>query len=460
MKVLMFGWEFPPHISGGLGTACYGLTTSLKKEKTDILFVVPKTFGDEPDKAVELVSASEIDVPLRRDQKLIVQSARIREIINVRHEEGITTFEVPSTLSPYGMTQAAEQARGIEHWSYPVYEPGTTLELEQTEVTVPGAEERTRYAFKGGYGDQLLQEVARYGEVAGIIGQRRDFDVIHVHDWMTIPAGLAAQAASHKPLVVHIHATEFDRAGGTGHPGVHALEKEGMEKADHVVAVSQWTKDIIIAKYGIPARKISVVHNGIIAETHDRNGVWHPMQGQVITFLGRITHQKGPLYFVEAARKVHQHFPDAHFVMAGSGDMLPAVIERVASLRMSSHFHYTGFLKKQEINKVLALTDIYVMPSVSEPFGITPLEAIQAGVPVIISKQSGVAEVLDSAIKVDFWDVDALANAMATILKYKSLSSTLKKNSQAEVQTITWDKTAHRVNEIYAQVCYSQVAVV
>jgi glycogen(starch) synthase len=152
MKVLMFGWEFPPHISGGLGTACYGLTTSLKKEKTDILFVVPKTFGDEPDKAVELVSASEVDVPLRRDQKLIVQSSRIREIINVRHEEGITTFEVPSTLSPYGMTQAAEQARGIEHWSYPVYEPGITLELEQTEVTVPGTEERTRYAFKGGYG--------------------------------------------------------------------------------------------------------------------------------------------------------------------------------------------------------------------------------------------------------------------------------------------------------------------
>jgi len=289
-----------------------------------------------------------------------------------------------------------------------------------------------------------------------VLPDHYSFDAIHAHDWMTYPAGIEAKKRSGKPLIVHVHATEHDRANRIN-PFVYAIEKEGMEKADRIIAVSLWTKNIIIERYHIATEKIEVVHNGIMHEEPKAESIpgFAPMGSHIITFLGRITHQKGPGYFVEAARRVVDQFPDAHFVMAGSGDLFPQIIERVAQLKLSSCFHFTGFLKKKEIDQILSFTQVYVMPSVSEPFGITPLEAIRAGVPVIISNQSGVAEVMPHALKVDFWNSSALANAICSVLKYKSLSATLNQNSVREIKNITWKRAAKKINKIYYELTHN-----
>jgi len=452
MKVLMFGWEFPPHISGGLGTACYGITHSLIHEHTSVLFVAPKLYGDEPAEQTELISASEVPVVK------IVSSTSVKEQVIVEEkEEGylaiekkpfIERIEVSSSLLPYQITTVEEVVYEIEQWNYRFKKIQETKTMLVTENSVE--KQSTIYSFTGGYGSQLIKEVYRYAEVAATIAAENEFDVIHVHDWMTFPAGIAAKKISGKPLVVHVHATEHDRALNGGDRHVFNIEKQGMEEADRVVAVSQWTKDLIIARYHIPEEKIAVVHNGIMISDEDKHpSSTSPVGSHVVTFLGRITHQKGPRYFVDAAQMVLTRFPDTHFVMAGSGDLLPQIIERVARFKLSSRFHFTGFLKKKEINRVLSFSNAYVMPSVSEPFGITPLEAVHAGVPVIISNQSGVAEVMEHALKVDYWDSKALANAICGILQYESLSTTLKKNGGNEIKEITWNKAAKKLNAIY-----------
>jgi glycogen synthase len=487
MKVLMFGWEFPPHISGGLGTACHGLTHSLEREDVEVLFVVPKLHGDEPAGHLSLINAS--DVSIKSNPKIhdfvarkyqvsssadqisngepIQSAATTEKIIKVRKEKGLTQIEVQSTLSPYHSPDFSLSSTGIERWNHVIEEKrpehkdrisstdkktknqsdSTVETLESNSVSEPF---ELKYTFSGAYGPDLLSEVDVYAAVAAEIAKEFSFDVIHAHDWMTYPAGIAAKKVSGKPLVVHVHATEFDRAGENGDKRVYAIEHAGLKESDCVVTVSEWTKNIAIAKYGVPDEKIEVVHNGIIPK--ETNGVIYssPLKNSpIVTFLGRVTHQKGPLFFVEAARKVLEQIPDARFVVAGSGDLLPAMIRRVAQLKMSSRFHFTGFLKGKDIDKVWSISNVYVMPSVSEPFGIAPLEAIQAGVPVIISRQSGVAEVMPHAMAVDFWNSTALADAICSVLKYKSLHQTLKKNSGAEIKNITWDKAAKKINHLY-----------
>jgi glycosyltransferase involved in cell wall biosynthesis len=312
-------------------------------------------------------------------------------------------LEIPSSLSAYTSPAEIGSSSTISQWNYSL-ESGD----DKTEYTTSGlsgesaarttAEIKTEYVqepylFSGSYGKNLLQEVARYGQVAAQIAADHSFDIIHAHDWMTFPAGIAAKALSGKPLVVHVHATEIDRSGEHVNPAVFAIEKEGMMNADKVITVSNWTKKIAIRDYGIDESKIEVVHNGINPkETAGAGRDFSPqLNSPVVTFLGRITHQKGPMYFVEAARKVHRQFPDVHFVVAGSGDQLPQMIERIAQEKLSDRFHFTGFLKGDDVDRVWAMSTVYVMPSVSEPFGIAPLEAIQAGVPVILSKQAGVS---------------------------------------------------------------------
>lgn len=276
-----------------------------------------------------------------------------------------------------------------------------------------------------------------------------DFDVIHAHDWLTYPAGIRAKEVSGKPLIVHVHATEFDRAGKNVDNRVFEIERQGMTEADKIIAVSQWTKDVIVGKYGIDPQKVTVVHNGIVASESMKIPFIPKIGDHVVTFLGRITYQKGPQYFVDAARKVLDYFPDTHFIMAGSGDLLSAMIDRVAQMKLSTRIHFTGFLKGEQMRQVWSVTDVYVMPSVSEPFGITPLEAIQAGVPVIVSNQSGVSEVVDHALKVDFWDTDALANAIINVLRHKGLSDSLRVNSRKEIGALTWRRAASKINELY-----------
>lgn len=422
MRVLMFGWEFPPHISGGLGTACYGLTKGLAKNDVEVLLVVPKAYGDEDQSIVRIVNASDFGYDVTREHQM-------------RYSQQISYLEVNSQLVPYiGLDDYYNVVNQLESgiWKYDATEP-----------------RRRRYQFTGGYGANLMQEVEKYALVATEIAQSQQFDVIHAHDWLTYRAGIAAKQVGGKPLVVHIHATEYDRSGEKNRNDiVYNMEREGMMAADVVCAVSNLTRNIVIEKYGIPANKVVTMHNAVEPVSRTKSSS-RPLKEKIVTFLGRVTFQKGPEYFVETAQKVLEKDPNVRFVMAGDGDMLPRVIERVAALGLSDRFHFTGFLRGDDIYKMFSMSDVYVMPSISEPFGISPLEAMQSSVPVIISKQSGVSEVLQYAIKVDFWDIDATADAIYGILHYPSLAHIFSEKGNEEVNNLKWENVAEKLKKIY-----------
>lgn len=465
IKVLMFGWEFPPHISGGLGTACYGLTHALQKARVKVLFAVPKLYGDEPADAAKLIDASTVIKERRKTKKVATgKNVMATEIIpaipnrqeHVRHET-ITYIRTPSVLRPYYGPDdiSGEFTRELRNWNYSFQQTSHAVKELNTGLvngndTMTATEDDGEvFNFTGTYGSNLMEEVARYADVAGTLTTKYSFDVIHAHDWMTYPAGLKAKRMSGKPLVIHVHSTEFDRSGDHISQVVFEIERLGFTEADHIITVSNWTKQVVMTRYGIPAEKITVVHNGIIPKEEPLNFSFPDIGSHFVTFLGRVTHQKGPAFFVEAAEKVLQEFPDAHFIVAGAGDLLPQIIERVARLNMSSNFHFTGFLSGNQVDQIWSLTDVYVMPSVSEPFGIAPLEAIQGGVPVILSKQSGVSEVMPHAIKVDFWDTAVLAGAICSVLRYESLSHVLRQNSKKHIKHLTWEKAAQDVKAVY-----------
>jgi glycosyltransferase involved in cell wall biosynthesis len=423
MRVLMFGWEFPPHISGGLGTACYGLTKGLHSVGVhDILFVVPKAYGDEDASKVAIIDAGEVIVSDRIiDYSSFFQKMRF--------------IEVGTTLVPYSTPEEYEKlsAKSIKKSKY----------LIQSSFS-------GKLSFSGGYGQNLFQEIANYAVISSIIAGNYNFDIIHAHDWLAYPAGIAAKLVSGKPLVVHVHATDFDRSGGKVNPSVYEIEKSGMEAADKVIAVSNLTRNIIIEKYGIDPDKVVTVHNAVepLAD-RELQKMQRSINDKIVTFLGRVTMQKGPEYFIEAAYLVLQKMKNVRFVMAGSGDMLNRMIGRVAALRIGDRFHFTGFLKGDDVHNMFSLSDVYVMPSISEPFGISPLEAMQSNVPVIISRQSGVSEILQHAIKVDFWDIHAMADAIYGILKYEGLPDMFKKHARLEVDNLKWEYAAEKVKEIY-----------
>ena len=425
MRVLMFGWEFPPHIAGGLGTACYGLTRSLVKHGAEVTFVVPRAYGDEDQRFVQVKSASDVDTPY--------------ETIEFEDEfwEKLTFININSNIVPYMSPEEYEE-------KYYEFKSGKHL--------TPHDVWNQRYTFSGKYGETLMEEVGRYAVVAAQLAKELEsqFDIIHAHDWLTYYAGIAAKKVSGKPLVVHIHATEFDRSGENVNTVVYDMERTGMEAADRVVAVSNLTRNTVISRYEIPSNKVYTVHNGVRFKASDSNDeVERGVDDKIVTFLGRITYQKGPDYFVEAAAKVLKRLPNVRFVMAGSGDMLNHVIRRVAKLGISDRFHFTGFLTGDDVQKMFQLSDVYIMPSVSEPFGISPLEAMRSNVPVIISKQSGVAEVLDYAVKVDYWDVDAMADAIYGMIEYPALTDMFVSRGQEEVTNLKWDVAAQKLIDIY-----------
>jgi Glycosyltransferase len=421
MKVLMFGWEFPPHISGGLGTASYGLTKGLAQQDVEILFVMPKASGEEDNSIGRIINASDIDMPNT--------TTTIDDFW-----KNVSFLPVDSGLIPY---------LGIEEYAQYMKE---TEGGGQRSFTHLGG----KYNFSGKYGANLMEEVMRYAYIASKIAKEHDFDVIHAHDWLTYLAGIVAKRISGKPLVVHVHATEFDRSGENVNRIVYDLERTGMEHADAVVAVSNLTRNIVINRYGIDKSRVFTVHNAVdFSGREEKESHKKVVKEKVITFLGRITFQKGPEYFIEAANKVLKAYPNVRFVMAGSGDMMNQMVRRVAKLRIGTKFTFTGFLTGDDVNNMYSQSDVYVMPSVSEPFGISPLEAMRMGVPVIISKQSGVSEVLKHAIKVDFWDVDALADAMYGLLAYPTLTDTLKEEGTEEVNSLNWSDSAVNVKTIY-----------
>lgn len=421
IKVLMFGWEFPPHITGGLGTACFGLTKALLTQDVEVRFVVPKAFGDESTSAIRLVNASQIPVRLQQDEL-------------IRFHEKLYYLEANSAIRPY---TTAEQYKKIHT-------------EKKTHYRSQGVTYKTQFNFSGKYGSNLLEEVANYALVGGALAKKYDFDLIHAHDWLTYAAGVEAKNKSGKPLIVHMHATEFDRSGEHVNQSIYQLERYGMEQADRVIAVSNLTRKTVIERYGIAPEKVVTVHNAVDPVSHPKKiKATRHVKEKVVTFLGRITYQKGPEYFVEAAQTILKKDKNVRFVMAGTGDMMPKLIRRVAKLGMGNKFHFTGFLKGPEVDHMFALSDVFVMPSVSEPFGLVPLEAMRSHVPVVISRQSGVSEILQHALKVDFWDVHALADSIYGLLHYSALSKMFTKYGKDEVDQLKWENAALKVNRIY-----------
>ena len=428
MKVLMFGWEFPPHIAGGLGTACYGIVKGLAHNGVETMFVMPSASGDEDKSAADIINAS--DVPVE-----ITDTMNVDDFLDKVQFVHIGTNMVPY-LDPEEFHTLVEEDRKRQVRDF-------TVNYGHT------------YKFSGKYGSNLMEEVARYAMVGGTIAMthKGEFDVIHAHDWLTYNAGIAAKRLSGKPLVVHVHATSFDRSSDNNiDTRVYEIEKRGMEAADRVITVSDLTRNIVITKYGIDPAKVVTVHNAVDFSGRSEVKVEKGVKDKVVTFLGRITFQKGPEYFIEAAAKVLKRCDNVRFVMAGSGDMMNRSIRQVARLGISDRFHFTGFLRGNEVQKMFALSDVYVMPSVSEPFGISPLEAMRSGVPSVISRQSGAAEVLKYAFKVDFWDVDAMADEIYALLQYPALSQFASKFGYDEVNTLKWNNAAAKIKSVYESV--------
>ncbi len=426
MRVLMFGWEFPPHISGGLGTASYGLTKGMVTLKDlEVIFVVPKAWGDEEKSQVRLIGANQVPVSFKK-------------VFYKGFKKPIEKIEVSSKIVPYTDPEDFWKVTRSEVSGYNLY--------VQTN-------NKGMVDFTGKYGNNLMDEINKYALVASVIAEENEFDIIHAHDWLAYPAGIAAMMVSGKPLVIHVHATDFDRSGGKVNPEVFRIEKAGMEAASKIITVSNMTRDIVIKNYNIHPDKVETVYNAVEpVDVSEHLYIKKGFDEKVVTFLGRITLQKGPEYFIEAAHKVLQVMDGVRFVMAGSGDMMERMIRRAAQLKITDRFHFTGFLKGNDVFTMLHMSDVYIMPSVSEPFGISPLEALQSNVPVIISKQSGVAEILTHAVKTDFWDIDAMADAIYGILNYPALSNMFIRNGKEEVIRLKWDNSARHVRDIYFRV--------
>ena len=438
MKVFMLGWEFPPHISGGLGTACYGITKGLDEIGVDVCFVLPTAVPIGPKEHVSLRSPAD----LKTETSKVFQHVELHQIAAPlqayatppSYEKAIQQF---MRQAPH---QASEASRKI------LQAISGTSSGSAVIATGPGAQ----------YTGNLLDQVYRYARLAVDLAHHEQFDVIHAHDWMTFPAGLAVAATTGKPLVVHVHSTEFDRSGENVYQQVYDIERAGMHGADRVVCVSGLTRNIVISRYGVAPEKVEVVYNAV-ARPDNIPLEMPPIRRdeKIVLFLGRVTMQKGPEYFLQAAKKVVEKFDNVRFVMAGSGDMITQCIRLAADLKLGRHVTFTGFLRGHDVDRVFRMADLYVMPSVSEPFGIAPLEALSRNVPAIISKQSGVSEVLTHVLKVDFWDIEEMANKILAVLRHSALQKTLRQHGQIELQKFSWRDTAVKLKEIYSAVSTS-----
>ena len=408
MKVLMFGWEYPPHVFGGLATANYGISEGLKAQgDIETALCLPKPFGDESTHAARIIAMNAVPIAYRD--------------VDYEYVKGRV-----------GKIMAPEYYYRLREHIY--------ADFNYMHVNDLGAME-----FAGGYPENLHEEINNYSVIAGVVARTEEFDIIHAHDWLTYPAGIHAKNVSGKPLCIHVHATDFDRSRGNVNPTVYSMEKNGMDNADCIMCVSELTRQTVINHYHQDPRKCYTVHNAVYPLRQELQDIPRPDH----TFLGRITMQKGPEYFVEAANMVLHRTRNVRFCFAGSGDMMEAMINLAAERGIADRFHFPGFMRGKQVYECLKASDVYVMPSVSEPFGISPLEAMQCGTPTIISKQSGCAEILENCIKVDYWDIHALADAIYSICNNESLFRYLQEEGKREVDTITWEKVGAWIRTLY-----------
>jgi glycogen(starch) synthase len=488
IRVLMLGWEYPPHISGGLGTACEGLTRALSPLNLDIDFIVPALYGVEhaphmrlsspelpPPPEPEAIQATNLVRYDRGTERMMLEPGESGEltqhdILRMQHTSsrqvvsGVEVVPIPALLSPYITTteyqswlrvlEASDSREElllrerIDHYDRAAVFGEVDLGAGYEEAMAA-----TRAPEQPHYGRDLYAEVARFASRVGMWARRRRADVVHAHDWMTFPAASRVARMHGVPLVVHVHSLEQDRAGDGANPTVVAIEGAGVRAATRVIAVSHYTARLINRVHGVPLDRIDVVHNGVYARrTVSAYQEEHRYDGPMVLFLGRITYQKGPDYFVEAAAKVLQKIPNAKFVMAGSGDMLPRMKDRVQELGIAKSFEFPGFVRGDDVEHLFSIADAYVMPSVSEPFGISALEAMSYETPVILSRQSGASEILRHALKVDFWDINKLAAQIVAVLSYPELRRSIVDMAREEVRRVHWEAAAAKVKNVYQRV--------
>ncbi len=449
MRVFMLGWEFPPHISGGLGTACYGMTRGLDEIGVEVSFVLPTAVPVEGSSHVRLRSPT--DLPAER--RASVEGNPEPEFQHVR------MHRVEAFLQPYGRPDAPSgTVEEVLEWKSEADETKAAEESAAPSADLPQMPQVTPETVKSlvqgagaNYDGDLMGQISRYARLAVELARTEQFDVVHAHDWMTFPAAQAVAAATGKPLVVHVHSTEFDRAGEHVNQHVYDIERTGMHAADRVVCVSHLTRRIAERRYGVPPERLEVVYNAVDLNDNGMATSMNPIKRdeKLVLFLGRVTMQKGPEYFLRAAKKVVEKFKKVRFVMAGSGDMIRQCIQEAADLKLGQYVTFTGFLRGADVDRVFQMADLYVMPSVSEPFGIAPLEALSHNVPVIISKQSGVSEVLTHALKVDFWDIDEMANKILAVLRHRPLQTTLRQHGAIELRKFSWRDSAENLRAVY-----------
>lgn len=415
MKVLMFGWEYPPHVFGGLATANFGISEGLHAQgNMEITLCLPHPFGDEDQSAARIVAMNAVPIVWHDVSREWVEE-RVGKVM-----------------------KAEDYFRYRDH----IY----------SDFSYMGANDIGCMEFAGGYPQNLHEEINNYSVIAGVVARAEEFDIIHAHDWLTYPAGIHAKQVSGKKLCIHVHATDFDRSRGNVNPTVYSIEKDGMDNADCIMCVSELTRQTVINHYHQDPRKVFTVHNAVYPlkkELQDIPRPDHKNKEKIVTFLGRITMQKGPEYFVEAASLVLKRTRNVRFCMAGSGDMMEEMITLTAERGIADRFHFPGFMRGNQVYECLKNSDVYVMPSVSEPFGISPLEAMQCGTPTIISKQSGCAEILTNCFKIDYWDIHAMADAIYSICNNESLFNYLQVEGKREVDQITWEKVGRWINELY-----------
>ena len=484
MRIMMLGWEFPPFIAGGLGTACYGLTKALDRLGHEVVFVLPKPVDRSQASHVRLLSPEAIralnwtPVPATvtraakaakngtafASSKAASGAALIgAEAFTMEGFEHTIFRSIPGPIgSPYPQFDPAGRAEQTLKAAMEAHDQAQALGMLMSQVGSDGADAIARAmgylagvggragSGSAGYEGDMLANAERYARLVVAISRGERFDVIHAHDWMTFPAGLALAQVSGKPLVVHVHSTEFDRSGEHIDQRLYDIERRGMHGAMRIVCVSNLTQSICVRRYGIDVGKTDVVYNGI------DNDAYQPTEAdriessdKIVLFLGRITMQKGPEYFIRAAKRVLDILPNVKFIVAGAGDMSTRIIEEAAFHGIGHRILFTGFLRGRQVDEVFRMADCYVMPSVSEPFGIAPLEAMRNDVPVIISKQSGVSEVLTHALKVDFWDIDEMANKIVAVLKHPPLGATLREHGAFELRKLTWDGAAAKCVRSY-----------
>jgi glycogen synthase len=445
-RILMIGWEYPPAITGGLGMACQGIAEALAGRGHEVLFLLPRLSGQErATPGVQFYDITSAAHLLTESERRELQA----EAQDLAARDAEARVDFSGDFSPYDSAAYTPPELSVHTGSF-----GEVGAVSAQASAVRGAFGLA--PLEGGYGSRLYSEIQRYGSFARKLASKLDFDVIHIHDWMTVPAGIAARRASGKPLFCHVHATEYDRSGDRVNTAVRDLELRGFLAADRVVAVSNYTRNALVERYGILKSRIDVVHNGVDARESSREssralpaGRSRAVRERLVLFLGRITYQKGPEYFLETARLVLQSASNVRFVMAGSGDLFPRMVERAAELGIGRFFHFTGGLNRKQVAEIYRRADLYVMPSVSEPFGIAPLEAAAHGAPILISRQSGVAEVLQGALRSDFWDVRDMASKILFALNNRALAGALRRRAGRDLRRITWDLSAEKLERLY-----------